>query len=191
MGQHWWATLTSLQHVYWIIAIAASVALTIQLILVCVSGVEFHMGSDLGAHHGGDVEASHFQLLTIRNIVAFFAVFGWVGLALNHAGFATTDTIIASFFSGLLMMVIMAAMFLGLSKLQSSGTLDFTAAKGLAAQTYLIIPASRKSFGKIEVVLQGKKVEMDAITDDTQHISTGTIVKILDIINNQAVVERT
>jgi hypothetical protein len=191
MEHGWWEALTSLQHAYWIIAVAASVALAIQLILVCVQGIEFHMGSDLGAHHGGDLLAQHFQLLTIRNIVAFFAVFGWVGLALNHAGVATTLTIVLSFASGLLMMVIMAAMFLGLSTLQSSGTLNLAAAKGQIAQTYLVIPAHRKSFGKIEVVVQGKKVEIDAVTDDPQQIPTGTSVKVLDIINNQALVERT
>jgi hypothetical protein len=190
MDHSWWGTLTPLEHVYWIIAIASSVVLAIQLVLASVSGLDFHMGSDLAAHHGGDVDVPHFQLMTIRNIVAFFAVFSWVGLALHHAGCSNVITIGVSFVSGLAMMVLLALMFLGLSKLQTSGTLDVKKAKGQPAETYLTIPPARKSTGKIEVVIQGKKVEMDAVTDDPVSIATGTSVKIIDVVNNQAIVER-
>lgn len=195
MDSNWWGQMTSLEHVYWIIAVAASVVLLIQLVLAFVSGMDFHIGSDLGAHGCGDSSSSdfnlpHFQLLTIRNVVAFFAVFGWVGLAMIHANASTSLSILVSFFCGLAMMFIMSAMFLGLSRLQSSGNLDVSSAKGLQAKVYLTIPSSRKGEGKIEVVIQGKIVEMDAMTDDVEPISTGTFVNIKDVLNNQAVVER-
>ena len=190
MDNSWWGTLTPLEHVYWVIAIASSVVLAIQLVLALVSGLDFHMGGDLAAHHAGDIDLPHFQLMTIRNVVAFFAVFSWVGLALNHAGVSTVLTVLISFVAGLVMMAIMASMFLGLSKLQASGTLDVTLARGLPAETYLTIPPARKGIGKIEVVLQGKKVEMDALTGDSAQIVTGTAVKIIGIENNQAIVER-
>ena len=54
MEASWWGQMTSLEHVYWIIAIAASVILLIQLVLAFVSGLDLHVGSDLGAHGGGD-----------------------------------------------------------------------------------------------------------------------------------------
>jgi hypothetical protein len=190
MDNTWWAAMSSLEHVYWIIAVAASVMLAVQLALAFVSGLEFHMGSDLAAHHDGGFDAPHFQLLTIRNVVAFFAVFGWSGLALYHAGVSHALTIFISFSCGLAMMFIMAAMFWGLSKLQSSGTIDVNGAKGEIAETYLTIPPLRKGTGKIEVILQGKKVEMDALTDDPEKIATGSAVKIIAILNNQAIVER-
>jgi membrane protein implicated in regulation of membrane protease activity len=189
MNPSWWGQMTSVEHVYWIIAIAGSIFLLIQLVLAFVSGIDFHIGSDLGAH-GGDFGFPHFQLLTLRNIVAFFAVFGWVGLAMFHAGASITLTIIVSFFCGLLVMVIMSAMFFGLSHLQSSGNIDVSLAKGQQANVYLTIPPTRKIGGKIEVTLQGKIIEMNAITDNTEPIPTGTIVMITDILNNQALVER-
>jgi hypothetical protein len=186
--------MTSLEHVYWIIAIAASVILLIQLVLAFVSGLDLHVGSDLGAHGGGDSSGDfnlpNFQLLTIRNVVAFFAVFSWVGLAMIHADTSTALTIIVSVVSGLVMMFIMSAMFLGLSRLQSSGNLDVSLAKGNQAKVYLSIPATRKGVGKIQVVIQGKVVEMDAMSDDIELIPTGNIVNVKDILNNQALVER-
>jgi hypothetical protein len=195
MDYSWWGQMTSLEHVYWIIAVAASVVLLIQLALAFVSGMDFHIGSDLGTHGGGDSSSSdftlpHFQLLTIRNVVAFFAVFGWVGIAMIHANASTSLTIFVSFVCGLAMMFIMSAMFLGLSRLQTSGNLDVSLAKGLQAKVYLTIPSKRSGEGKIEVVIQGKIVEMDAMTDNAEQIPTGTLVNIKDILNNQALVER-
>ena len=194
MEASWWGQMTSLEHVYWIIAIAASVILLIQLVLAFVSGLDLHVGSDLGAHGGGDgsgdFNVPNFQLLTIRNVVAFFAVFSWVGLAMIHADASTALTIIVSVVSGLVMMFIMSAMFLGLSRLQSSGNIDVSLAKGNQAKVYLSIPATRKGVGKIQVVIQGKVVEMDAMSDDIELIPTGNIVNVKDILNNQALVER-
>jgi hypothetical protein len=189
MDYSWWGQMTSLEHVYWIISVAASVILAIQLVLAFTTGFDFHMGSDLGAH-GGDMNLPHFQLLTIRNVVGFFAVFGWVGIAMIHAHASTALTIAVSFACGLAMMGIMTAMFLGLSRLQSSGNLDVASAKGQEAKVYLTIPPARKSGGIIEVVLQGKMVEIDALTDNGEQIPTGAFVKVKEIINNIALVER-
>ena len=190
MDHGWWTAMSSLEHVYWIIAISASVVLAVQLVLVFVSGFDMNMGSDMAAHHGDSLDLPHFEILTIRNIVAFFAVFGWVGLALHNAGASTAVTILVSFACGLVMMVIMASMLLGLARLQTSGSLDVTTAAGQPAQTYLTIPAARNGIGKIEVIIQGKKVEMDAITDDLEPITTGSSVQVSQVINNKALVER-
>ena len=181
--------MTSMEHVYWIIATASSVLLLVQLVLAFISGIEFD-SSDMVAHHGGDINLPHFQLLTIRNVVAFFVVFGWSGLAMIHANASLPLTIVVSFVCGLVIMVLMAAMFLGLSRLQSTGTLDVSKAKGEQAKVYLTIPAARKGVGKVTVVIQGKNVEMDALTDNAEPILTGSLVTVKDVINKQVIVER-
>jgi len=190
MDSSWWGQMSSFEHVYWIIAVASSMVLLIQMVLAFASGLEMHMGSDLAAHSAGDVALPHFQLLTIRNVVAFFAVFSWVGIAMIHANASVPLTIIVSFLCGLSMMGIMAAIFFALWKLQGSGNVEMSGAKGKQANVYLTIPANRAGTGKINVVVQGKPVEMDAVTDSGQPISTGTVVKVKDVQGNQAVVER-
>ena len=192
MDSSWWGQMPPLEHVYWIIAVASSVVLLIQMVLAFVSGldVHLHMGNDLAAHSVGDVDLPHFQLLTIRNVVVFFAVFSWVGIAMIHAKASVPLTIVVSFLCGLSMMGVMAAMFLGLWKLQGSGNVDMSGAKGEQAKVYLTIPPARTGTGKINAVVQGKQIEMDAVTDSNQPIPTGTVVKVQDVQNNQAIVER-
>jgi hypothetical protein len=190
----WWNSMTSFEHVYWIIAIAASTILIIQFVIACVAGLDIHggdvhTGSDLGAH-GNEFGMPHFQLLTIRNIVAFFAIFGWSGLAFYHNHVSSGVVIVLSFLCGLAMMAITAGIFYFLSTLQSTGNVDVSLAKGQNATVYLPVPPSRQGTGKIEIVLQGKKNELNALTNDTERIPTGASVKVIEISNNQAIVER-
>jgi len=199
MNPSWWGSLSPVEHVYWIIAIAASTLLAVQLVIACLSGFEFHvgsMGSDLGSHggdaggHHGDVGMPHFQLLTIRNVVAFFALFGWTGLAFNHQGLPLWLTIFLSSICGLIMMVITAALFYGMSRLQSDGNVNYNSAKGLLATAYLRIPPVGQGAGQIRVVLQGKIIEMEAVSTDTTEIPTGANVLIKEVSNSKAIVER-
>ena len=160
------------------------------MVLAFVSGLELHGGGDLADHSFGDADLPHFQLLTVRNVVAFFAVFSWVGIAMIHAKASLALTIAVSFACGLSVMGIMAAMFLGLWKLQGSGNVDLGGAKGASASVYLTVPASRSGIGKINAVVQGKHMEIDAVTDSAEPIPTGAVVKVRDVQNNQAIVER-
>jgi membrane protein implicated in regulation of membrane protease activity len=196
MNPSWWGSLTPIEHVYWIISIAASTVLAIQLIIACVSGFEFHMGSmgsDLGSHGGDgshDMGMPHFQLLTIRNLVAFFSLFGWSGLAFYHQGLPLWVVILLSTFCGFIMMVITAALFYGMYKMQSSGNVSYENAKGLKASVYIRIPPVGQGVGQIRVILQGKIVEMDADTTSSEEIPTGSSVFIKEVSSSKATVER-
>ena len=188
----WWLSLSSVEHVYWIISIAASTVLATQLILACFSG--FDLVHDIGGHHGIDghhdgVSDYHFQLISIRGVVAFFALFGWSGLAFYHQGYHLPLVIVFSFICGFVMMVALALIFWGLANLQSAGNVDVTQARGLQATVYLRIPPSG-GVGQISLTLQGKIIEMEASTSGIEEITTGSSVVIKQIINNIAVVER-
>jgi len=183
---------SSIEQVYWIIAIAASTVLAVQLIIACFAGLDFHV--DAGDHdvgtHDGDIGLPHFQLLTVRNIVAFFALFGWSGLAFYHAGHPVWLVILLSFICGFLMMILSGSIFFGLSKLQSSGNVDYSQAKGLNASVYLKIPSAQSgATGQIKVVLQGKTIEMEAFSTGAE-IPTGASVLIKEVTNSKAIVER-
>lgn len=200
MNPGWWGSLSPVEHVYWIIAIAASTVLAIQLIIACATGLDFHIGSigsdlgshggDAGHHHGGDMDP-HFQLLTIRNVVAFFALFGWTGLAFFRQGLPLWAVILLSSLCGFAMMVLTAGIFYGLYKLQSDGTVKYGAAKGLKGIVYLRIPPVGAGCGQIRVVLQGKVIEMEALSSEPVEIPTGATILITEITNSsRALVER-
>ena len=147
------------------------------------------MADGTSVEHGSDV-GGHFQLLTVRNIVGFFAIFGWTGLAFDHQHLPVVAVLSLSFFCGLVMMFIMASIFLALSKLQSSGTIDITSTIGQVATVYLPIPGGRSGSGEATLTIQGRKMELEAITNDPEKIATGVTVKVKEIINNKILVER-
>lgn len=187
----WWSSMSNFEHVYWIIAVAASTVLVVQLILSFVSGFEFHAGSDLGVHHGVDgIGEPHFQLLTIRTVVAFFALMGWTGLACYHQHLPKIVTISISFLCGLVMMATTAGLFLLLAKLQCSGNTDYSLAVGQLGKVYLPIPPNKQGTGKIEVIINGRKVEMDAITTCDIVIASSREIRVKEVNNNIALVER-
>jgi hypothetical protein len=176
-------------------AVASSTVLAIQLIMAMVVGFDFHDGSSLGhdgsgdAHHG-DVGVPHFQLLTVRNVVGFFAVMSWSGLTLNSFHAPIIVTILVSVLLGVVMMVIMAGIFFALSRLEVSGNMDMKSIIGQTATVYIPVPRNRTSSGAISVNAQGRKTQFDAVTDDSEVIATNALVRIIDINNNQAVIER-
>lgn len=190
----WWSSLTQFEHVYWIMAVASSTVLAVQLIMAMVTGLDFHDGSSLGhggtdAHHG-DIGVPHFQLLTVRNVVGFFAVMSWSGLTLNSYHAPIIVTILVSMLLGVMMMVIMAVAFFALSRLEVSGNMDMKSIIGQTATVYIPVPRNRTSSGAISINAQGRKTQFDAVTDDSEVIATNALVRIIDINNNQAVIER-
>ena len=193
-----WETLSTTEQVYWIIACAASVVLCVQTVLAFMTGIDLHpgdihTGSDLGAHggdsHHGDA-GINFQLLTIRNVVAFFTLLGWSGLAFYHMRLPLFLVFGLSFLCGFAMMMITAILFYLLSILQSDGTLEVAKAKGEKGKVYLQVPPSRQGEGKIQVTLQGRIVELNAVTDDTVKIEFDSMVEIMDMVQNQALVKK-
>jgi hypothetical protein len=183
----WWEGLSSLQMIYWIIAVAASLVFVIQLILTLI-------GSDAGGDGMdaiGDADLSvdsdsgiGFQFISIKNFFAFFTIFGWVGLACIYGGLALWAVLLISICSGLLMMLIMASIYFLLGRLAESGTLNINSAKGKTASVYLFIPPKRSGKGKIQINLQGYQT-MDAMTDDEEQIPTGSFVEVVDVINGE------
>jgi hypothetical protein len=126
-----------------------------------------------------------FQFLSLKNIVAFFAVFGWSGIGFINAGLDSWLVILLAFICGFLMMVLMATLFYFMSKLAESGTLNMKNAVGKLGEVYLVIPGSRGGMGKVQLNVQGSLRTLDAITDDAENILTSSIIEVLSVIDDQ------
>ena len=147
----WWSSLTGLQQVYWGIAIPFTIIFLILLAISIFAGVDSDMpDGDVDA----DIDADHgigFQFITLKNIIGFFTIFAWSGLVCIDAGLGTIPTVFISFLSGVIMMVIMAALFYYMSKLQGSGTLIVSKAINGIGEVYLTIPGNRQGMGKVQI----------------------------------------
>lgn len=176
----WFSNLEFLSKMYWLIAIIGSLVFSIIMVLTFTGGDVDDIG-DLDA----DIDAdAGFQFISFKNLVGFFTIFGWSGIACIDAGLSKPLTVIISIISGLLMMVIMAALFYFVSKLSDSGTLNYKNAIDAVGEVYLPIGADRSKIGKVTVSVQGTVRTLDALTDALSDLKTGTIIKVVDVTSN-------
>ena len=182
----WWQGAPFFEKIFWVIAILFSALFLVQAIM------SFTGDGDTAE---GDADASvnfddgiGYQFFTIKNLVAFFTVFGWTGIAYIKGGMSKGLTIGAAVLAGTLMVAIMALLFRSMSKLKHSGTLEISNALNKIGETYLFIPAQRNGYGKVHIKVQGSLQELQAITDDEKDIPTGKLVKVVEILNNNILI---
>ncbi|MBE6672124.1 MAG: hypothetical protein E7599_01185 [Ruminococcaceae bacterium] len=99
------------------------------------------------------------RILTLRGIIAFLVVFGWVGVAMDGAGIALFVTLPVAAVCGFAMMVVLALLMRAVMKLRNSGNADNRNAIGVSGKVYLTVPAARGGSGKVHLMLQGSFVE--------------------------------
>jgi hypothetical protein len=180
-----WQSLLVIEKIYWCIAIPFSVIFIIQTVLTFfggdMEGMEADGDSDVSVEGDTGIE---FQFITLKNLVAFFTIFGWAGVACLDGGLGIGKTVIISSISGLIMMSLMATIIYFMGKLTDSGTLSLKNAIGKVGSVYLTIPAKRSGLGKVQVKVQGLQT-LDAMTDFEEELKTGSVIEVVDILNNE------
>lgn len=194
----WWDGLLSLEKFFYLIAIPSTLVLLIQFTfsLLGLSGdSDFELGDldtdiDIDMHmdlhdidmHDIDIAGMDFQFVSFRTIIAFLTVFSWTGIVLQSSSFNIPLTIIISVLAGLLAMFTIGYLFYLASKLQSSGNIFYKNAIGATAEVYIPISADNKTQGKVQVIVQERLIEANAISRNGKSFKTGEIVKIVDVV---------
>ena len=179
----WFSALDGFSQFFWIIALIGSLIFVFVIISTFFGidggddfdGVDTEIDSDAGIG---------FQFITFKNLVGFFTIFGWVGIACINSGFSKPISVIVALVCGLLMMSIMAAMFYGMRKLSDSGTLKYKNAINAIGEVYLTIGANRTRMGKVSIRVQGTLRELEALSDSLTELKSGTIIKVVDVTSN-------
>jgi hypothetical protein len=180
--EQWFAELGTFEKVYWITALISSLLFIILMIMTLIGGEVDDLG-DVDADIEGDTGIG-FQFLSFKNLMGFFTIFGWSGIACINAGYSTTITLVVSIGCGLLMMTAMATLFYYLSKLTSSGTLKLKNALHNIGEVYLTIGANRSSMGKVQIKVQGGLRELDALTDEDEDLKQGVVISVTQVTDN-------
>lgn len=182
----WWEGLELIEKIFWSISIPFSLFFILQLLLTFLVG---DVSDDISTD--AEIESDHgigFQFLTLKNLVAFFTIFGWTGIACLDSGLSNELSIFLAFIAGLVMMVIMASLFYFLSKAVESGTLKMKNAIGKIGEVYMTINAQRGNIGKVQVKVQGTLRTLEAITDDSTHLNQGEVIEVLSIVNDNLLI---
>ncbi len=180
-----WSTIGIFEQIFWILAVPATLIFLVLLVLTIFGG---DTDTDVDTDVDGDIadgDSIPFQFISLKNIVAFFAVFGWSGIGFIHSGLASWLVVLLALLCGLLMMFMMASLFYLMSRLAESGTFKMKNAIGKLGEVYLVIPAKRGGMGKVQLTVQGSLRTLDAITDDLEKIPTSSIIEVLDVIDDQ------
>ncbi|MCK9470617.1 MAG: hypothetical protein WC006_00450 [Bacilli bacterium] len=196
--QIWWEALTQFQQVMFVIAVPATLILIIFLIMMII-GID---GTDA---FGGDVDIdvsgvdsindepfadiSGLRILSVRGALTFLSIGAWMGFVLDNY-MATWLAGILGLLSGGLSAFLLALAFKASLKLENEGNINYQNAIGKIGVVYLRIPASRSGKGKVNVTVQGRFVEVEAITDDEEIITTGANVEIVDLLNDTTIIVR-
>lgn len=180
-----WSELSVINQIYWIITIPSTLIFIFLLISTIIgSDVDADVETDID-HDIADGDSIPFQFISLKNIVAFFTMFGWSGLGFLNAGLSAWLVILLSVACGLLMMLAMASLFYFMSKLTENGTLNMKNAIGHLGEVYLPIPGKRGGIGKVQLTVQNSLRTLDAITDDPDNIATSSIIEVMDVIDEQ------
>jgi membrane protein implicated in regulation of membrane protease activity len=179
----WWAAMSLPLKIYWVVAIPFTLLFLVQMIMTFTGG-DFSESDATGDSDAAiDADAGiDFQFLTLKNLIAFFTIFGWTGIACLHAGMGSGLTVLISLIAGLLMMTIMASLIWFMGKLTDSGTMKLKNAIGKTGTVYLPIPEKRSGTGQVQVKVQGLQT-LDAMTDSPETLKTGQVIEVVGVIS--------
>jgi hypothetical protein len=100
-----WSEISVFEQAFWIIAIPATVFFLLLLVLTIFGGdadADVDVDTDVDGDIAGD--SIPFQFISLKNIVAFFTVFGWSGIGFISMGLSPGQVILFSTLCGLAMM---------------------------------------------------------------------------------------
>lgn len=164
--------------IYLTAALIGGMILVIQLFLALLG-----IGLDVDLEAGEAGEGG----LSFRTAVAFITFFGIGGMAASRAEFSPTATLIIALLCGGLAFWLVGLIMLQIARLQTSGNLDIQKAEGLDARVYVTIPAEKEGAGKVTVSLQGRSVQLRAVTLGPE-IRSGSRCRIVAVRSDNTVV---
>lgn len=196
----WWESLGDVGRIFACVAIPSTVILFLQTILMLIGigggsldSDDADTGVDTELDNDGDADTEldgGLRLFSFRGIIAFLTVLGWVGILGVRLEWSIPVIVISSLLSGFVAMVAIALLFRLIFALQADGTEDLQHALGVAGTVYLRIPPSREGRGKVNIMLDGRLVEKDAVTDEAEMLNYGEQIVVIGISGGTELIVR-
>jgi membrane protein implicated in regulation of membrane protease activity len=151
-----------------------------------------------GDHAAGDShhDAAHghssswlFAVISFRTLVAAITFFGLVGLAAQSFQQAVGVQLLLAAAAGIGAMYGVHWLIRMISRLGEDGTLRVRTAVGQEGTVYVPIAGGRAQAGKIQLRLQNRLVDYEAVTSAAERLPTGTKVRVVGIAGNVLEVE--
>lgn len=194
--------MTMLHSLYLICAVVGGLIMVIQFLMMILGFGDFNdvdtpdVDLDGGDVDAGDTDVSGGNMISLarflsfRVIVAASAFFGVLGLWADSAKFHPMVSLAIALLGGWVAGAAVAFIMGFINKLQSSGNVKLESAVGKTATVYIPIPEHKTNTGKIQLSLQGRIDEMEAMTPGPA-LPSGATVVIKEIVDGRiAIVEK-
>jgi membrane protein implicated in regulation of membrane protease activity len=158
-------------------------------------GHDVHAGGAHGAESSGHDAAGHhgsswlFAVISFRTLVAAATFFGLAGLAAESAGQSVGVQLLLAAAAGFAAMYGVHWLVRGMGRLGEDATVRINHAVGKEGTVYIPIPAGKSQAGKIQLKVQNRLVEYEAVTSGKEKLATGTKVRVVGIVGNTLEVE--
>lgn len=167
---------------FFVCAVAGGAILVLQLLLG-LAGLDHHHWFDVALDdvHAGDA----LNLLSVRALAAGLAFLGLIGMLVLSVGAPALLAFPAALAAGGTAATLVALAQRQLRKLERDGTVRLERAVGEAATVYLSIPGGMAGPGKVHLALQGRTVELQAVSQHS--LPTGAEVVVVDVVGPDTV----
>ena len=176
--------------VFWFCALTGSGMFLIQFIINIFGGTDqdnFDVG-DTTDTSNDSADARKFKWFSMQAITGFLMMFGWTAITCqSEFGLQNIPTIGISIASGILTALIICSIFKYAKKLQSSGS-SYRIEDAIGKEAYVYQSIPKNGIGKISISLQHFTYEIDAISHNSEELSSFTRVKILEKKDDNTVV---
>jgi hypothetical protein len=138
------------------------------------------------AHSHSSVSNWLVGVLTFRTLVAAVTFFGLAGLAAQQGGLPQPGILAVALAAGVGAMVLVAWVMRSLSRLNAEGTARIERAVGKSGTVYLTVPGNKTGVGKVQLNLQNRTVECQAVTPH-ETLANGTKIVVTAVISRDTV----
>ena len=160
------------------------------------SGHDVHAG-DSHVSDGQDQTAAHppyasswlFAVISFRTLIAAVTFFGLIGSAARSAGQGPGVQLLLALAAGVGAMYGVHWLIRSIGRLGQDATMRVSSALGQEGTVYVPIAGGRTQAGKIQLKLQNRLVEYEAITSGAERLATGTKVRVVGVAGNVLEVE--
>ncbi|NOY42579.1 MAG: hypothetical protein GXP26_12185 [Planctomycetes bacterium] len=136
----------------------------------------------------GDADIGHpdasriFEILSFRSVIAAVAFFGFAGKASLASGSTETKALLIGLAAGAGAMFGVYWLMTQIYKLRTAGNENILNALGKQASVYVAIPGQGNGMGKIQLAMQNRIVEYQAVSEQEATLKSGDQVVVIDIL---------
>lgn len=144
-------------------------------------------GSATGETQGDDSSHQHsstwlFGVITFRTMVAAITFFGLSGMAAHSAEVSPINQVLIGLACGIGAMYAVHWLMSLMYRLGEDNTVRINRAVGREGMVYLPVPADKAGPGKVQLRLQGRMMECEAITAEPDNLPTGARVVVVGVV---------